>query len=329
MNPENLEKLFLLHLKLEKIKFSTKGRVYEIDFTKKDAELYGKKVKCTFDPTVAKEKKVELLGRGSLIFDTIVGKYLDGVVVTDIEIKKNRDDLMLVNENLSELKKGSTGYNIDEKLCDGEYCLFRISFKTAAETKQIIKSFFLFKEFSTQADGFESLEFEKSSNNSLNYSDNYSEKKFKSLIESTLKDEISEANEKHKAKVAELVEIVLAHAETQYKEIHDKLNIAKSKIEDTRDEMVRAPNFTKKAKLNDKIKRMTQKLRKSEKSSNKKKDEIKKLHDVEIEAIRKRKFIVEADPVAYASVKMPVFTVVFKDNSNYFFIPCISKFIKG
>jgi len=323
MDPEQIEEFFKLHLSVAKIKHGVKERIYSIKFTKKDADAFGKEVTCTFNQDVAQKKKVPFVGKGTFLLDSIVGRYLNGMLCASIKILPKENDLMDLNELLPDLNKGSVSYRIDDADGVGTYVLFEVSIKSAETRKRIMLPLLLTKEFITEAKGFENNTFEDNPQDVVIDATLFADK-----LGSLLKGELDALEASHEKKINELVEIVLAHGETQYNEVQKNEGIERNKIAMLKEQVVSASSFTQKNNLNDKIKKHEKKLTALIEKNQKRRNEIKKQHDAEIEAIRKRAFLVEATPICVAAVEFSMFCVNFDDKTRFYYLPAIKKFVK-
>ncbi|MFQ5474969.1 MAG: hypothetical protein ACE5DM_03985 [Candidatus Nanoarchaeia archaeon] len=323
MDPEQLERLFILYLKAHKINYEVKDRVFTVKFNKKDAELYGDKLIGTFDTGVSQRKKVVLLGNGHFVFDSIVSKSLASPLFANLTIPTDDDALIEVNERLHDVQNEGTQYYINELILTGLYGVFEVSLDSAAENRRIVRSLLVTDKFQTSAEKLENNEFKsKRGEFEVDYNP------FMKKLSEVLKKDLAEAEKEHDKKVAELVEIANAHAEAQYWEIQKEENIMRSKIDSTKDDAIRAATFDQKDKLNTKAKRLAQKLQKLIDKNEKRREPIKKSHDAEVAAIKKRKFGVEAKVLCLAQLEFQTFNVHFSDESDYYYIPAMKKFVK-
>lgn len=158
MNPQQLETFFVLYLQEKKIEYKIKDRIYTVKLDKTHQKWFSlKELVCTFDQNLARQKKCILLGIGTAIFDTMLTQYTNTSVVGHFKIKKNKKDLLDVNERLAELNKPGIKYTITEDETTAEYFLFQTTIQSAKEKKTVItpliileKSIGVAQELSTQ-----------------------------------------------------------------------------------------------------------------------------------------------------------------------------------
>ena len=132
VDPELVEQFFKGYLDENKLKYSVKGKVYTVELDKTHQKWYNlQNLKCTFDPLSAKKESIELILPGNFIFDSMVSRYGDEVVVSNLKIPGNKQDFIEVNEKLEDLGKKGVKYNISEEQGVGSYILFEVTVNTA------------------------------------------------------------------------------------------------------------------------------------------------------------------------------------------------------
>ena len=315
MDPDIAEKFFRSYLNEQGLKFTVKGRVYTVKLDRTHKKWYDTEVlTCTFDTKVAKEKKIELLGVGNMIFDSMIAQYVDDVLVANLRIKGDHEEgLMEVNERLHELDKGKAVYRIDEEQRVGHFILFEVAIKTAHNKRRISVPLILLGDAVIPAEGFERNDFEMVEED-VRAGDVIEDGLAK--LPYLLKGDLDDAEKEHHKDMEELIRIQTTHCEDQYTELQKKENMLLHKMEEERQKTISASSFAAKNKANDRIK------------------ELKRKHtelvekNKQIEDLRMRELSVDAKVLSIAKIEFPVYVVGFEDNESYYYVPAVKRFQK-
>jgi len=318
VDPQSLEELFHLYLEKNKVEYTEKEGIYTVKFKKKDAELFGEEIKATFNSS--KKTDAQLLGIGNLIFDNIVSRSMISPIYGNFKLV-TENVLMEANEKLPELEEKGE-YRIEEGKTKALFVLWEINIRSAAENIHLVRPLIKIDDKVFHAEGIETCEFE-----AMDEEFNVRLEDFAKHLEKHLKKEIDASRKAHDQKIKELVEIAMAHAESQYLELQNGEQKLRDKIEETRDKMVSASNFDAKDKYNQQIKKLTTRVNKLVEDNKVDREAIKKLHDDEADTIRAREMDMDVRAVCTAQIEMPLLTIKYSEN-KYLYISCLKKFFK-
>lgn len=105
MNAELLEHLFFCFLKEKKVVYTYDKEVFRVRFGKELKELFGEKLHCSFNNSVAEKEKVEFIGKGHRIVDIIASLYADELPVSAVMVSQNDEGILEAEESIAGLKE--------------------------------------------------------------------------------------------------------------------------------------------------------------------------------------------------------------------------------
>ncbi|GEM_PF-5221507 len=325
MDQELYERFFLLYLKEYNLKYKVKDRIYTVEFDSLHQRKFGLKMfVCTFDINMAQKKKVECLGVGHFMFDLMIAQCIDGPVYSHLQVPSQKADLLDVNEKISEIKKG-VSFRIEEGSEEMNYALFEVVLESANSRKTIILPLLQAKSFTTTAEDFERCEVVQLKEKIEIES---SLKQGAKEIPSQISQELKEMEKKHEDEMKDLLSIQTKHSEDKYTELKKEEDNLRYKMEEAKSKAVEATTFAAKDKWMHKIKELKRKLDEVVEKNRKGRGEIKETFNQQMTHLKRRDFSVQAQVIAFAKVMMSYFKVKFNDNSTYYYLPALKKFVE-
>jgi hypothetical protein len=326
VNPELVEQFFKGYLDENKLKYSMKSNVYRVELDKTHQKWYNlQNLKCTFDPLSAKKEFIELIQPGNFIFDSMVSRYGDEVVVSNLKIYEDKQDLIKVNEKLEDLGKKGIKYNISEEQDVGSYILFEVTVNTANHTQRFSLPLLVMGKKTISAENFAAANFV------------LVEDKFKvegveqalGQITKLIGTDLKKAEKEHNKDMKELIEIQRQHAENQYYELQKEEDKILNKVDELENKAVEVSSFSTKDKLIHQAKSLKKKHKKLAEKNKTKRKEIESLFDKQIEELKTRELNVEAKVLALAKLDFPYFSVKFDDAEEFHYFSFLEKFEKN
>ncbi len=326
MDPETLERFFVTYLKENDLDFTLKNRIYTIKFDKVHKKWFDKeKYACTFDPKIAKENGVPLIGVGTFLFDSMVARYVDKVMVSNLRLPSHEEDIMEVNERLGDLKKEVALKIIEPRQEKGVFILFELLLQTAQRKQRMNVPVLVMEKMVIQAQGFECNAFEAVSED-VRIVDEVD--KGVAALPTLLGETLEKALKEHEVRTEEQTDMQMQHNEDLYKELQKKETELLYKIEDMRQKMLSASSFATKNMCNLKMRELQRKLEELVIKNKEKRATIQEVFKTEMKDIEKRDVHISAKVLCYAKVEFPLFEVSFQDGETYSYLPCLKKFFK-
>lgn len=323
VNPELFEQFFKGYLEENKLKYSVKNNVYIVKLDKTHQKWYNlPNLKCTFDPLLAKKGFVELIQPGNFIFDSMVSRYGDEVVVSNLKIYGDKQDLIKVNEKLEDLGKKGVRYNISEEQGVGSYILFEVTVNTANHTQRFSLPLLVMGKKTIYAENFAAANF-------VLVKDKFKVEGIEQALGQITKligTDLKKAENEHNKDMKELNEIQRQHAEDQYYELKKGENKIINKIDESENKAVKASSFSTRNRLIHQAKSLKKKHKKLVEKNKNKREEIKSLFDKQIEELKTRELNVEAKVLALAKLDFPYFSVKFDDGEDFYYLSFLEKF---
>ncbi len=327
MDPEHLEKFVVLYLKSHNLKYKIKNRIYTISLDKAHERWFGsKELTCTFDQSLARTKKIILLGAGNSIVQTMLAAYTDKVVFTSLTLPKDKQFLLDVNDKLSEHPKKGIKYMITEEFGTMEYVLFEVAISTAHEKNTSLNPLLLFQDHVLSAPGVEKTSLLDEPRD-INYHEQL--QKMVAELPMIMQESLAHAEQKHEQDMKELMRILTEHSENQYRELQKKEDEILNKIEELKEKSVKAASFDTRHDLDLKVKELRKKHSKQIENNQEARTQIKQDFDKEISSLKKRELNTTTRVVAYATIKAPYFKVQWSDKEADYYLPLLGHFVKS
>lgn len=326
MDHEVLEKFFVTYLKENGLEYSFKNRVYSIKFDKTHKKWFDKdRFSCTFDPKVAKERSIPLVGIGTFLFDSMVARYVDKVMISHLRLPSHEDDIMQVNERLGDLRKESALKMIEPLSGSGAFILFELLLQTAQRKQRMNVPVIVTKEMVMPAKGFEANSFELIAQD-IRIIDEID--RGLAALPGILGDTLEKALSEHEKTTLEQTDVQSQHNEGQYAELQKKERESQYKIEEMRQKMISASTFAAKNAANMKMRELQRKHEELLAKNKEKRLKIQETFQTEIKDIERRDVHISAKVLCYAQVEFPYFNVAFLDGEEFYYLPCLKTFFK-
>ena len=329
MNPEQLEQFFVTYLNEHHLQYKVKERIYTVTLDKTHQKWYNlKELTCTFDPNIARQKKCLLLGVGNVILDSMLTQYTNKIAISHLKIKKDKKNLLEVNDKLLELNKPGIKYTISEQEGIGYYALCQTTINSAKEKKTLITPILLLNNTITLATNIESNQFNQLEIINKDIQIGSEINTILKQLPQTLHSEIEIAQKNHEQELKEYESIRTEHSEDQYKDLQKKEDEILAKIEETKEKSITASSFNMRNELELKIKELRKKHTSLLEKHKELREQIKQEFDKQLSELKHQELTLQTKIVAYAQIELSYFLIEYKDKGAFYYIPAIKEFVR-
>src|SRR3989344_2199798 len=326
MSEGTLQLLFESFLEANSIKYKLKDNVYDVAFPKEFGNIFGEKVKCTFDEQLAEQKNLLHLGHGSFILSKIISMYLDQKGIFALAIKPKHEGINAAQDKIDEMrithKNGSAAsYKLEEHSIDLCFASMRLEMRSVLGRDNFFSTTLFHNEIDPVFDNEELLliDFEKIKNQKMDIPHMVQEAK--ELFSKHFADQVQKKQQQHIEFVQKEVKLKEEHYERQLLEANMIVDQARWKIEEKRQAALKSRSFETMYSRAAEQKSAEKKMKGAEKDVFTAKEELREEMLAELEQIRNMKLSCATELLQICIIQVQAFTIQYETGKKFLYIP--------